>query len=88
MLATIAAAFLALIATNTPDIVEDHPIVEAMASTAQAALTESDCPSTNWAFTRDSSDGLWVVATGECERAAAFYRSPETGTWTFAIEGS
>ena len=68
--------------------VEDDPMVSTMANVAMASLSEAGCEPTGWDFNRDASDGLTVTAFGECEFAAQFYRSPETGLWQFAIEGA
>jgi len=71
-------------------LVEDDAIVASMAGIARAALVEShpECGTPTWSFNRDASDGITVLATGTCEFAAGFYRSPETGEWTFSIEGA
>ena len=73
---------------------EDEPIVAVMGEVAVGALIEQqpacDGGTTLWDFNRDNSDGLAVIGlAGEaCEFAAEFYRSPETGLWQFAVNGS
>jgi hypothetical protein len=75
-----------------PVTAEDSPIVPVMGAVAVATLIEAhpECEGpTSWDFNRDESDGLSVYGFAEnCEYAASFYLSPDTGRWTFLIEGA
>jgi hypothetical protein len=74
----------------TPVTAEDSVAVPVMGQVAMAALNEAhpECESSRWDYNVDASDGITVTAFGDCEFAAQFYLSPETGLWSFAIEGA
>ena len=71
---------------------EDEPIVAVMGEVAVGALIEAvpacDQGTTRWDFNLDASDGLSITGFAQCESAAQFYRSPETGLWQFEVQGS
>lgn len=75
-----------------PVLFEDEPIALVMGEVAMGALIEAqpqcDNSATRWDFNADNVGGLWVHGFADCEYAAEFYRSPETGLWQFTVEGS
>jgi hypothetical protein len=89
-MATLFALLLVALMNSTPGtpVVEDSAETAQMLTLAEAALAEAGCEPVRTSFDRDASDGVRVLAMGECEFAAEFYLSPETGLWQFAVVGS